>query len=66
MKKTCDKCKYAETAGDAMGKFVCKRYPPTVSLERNSVKGNHDIHTQYPIVLIDWWCGEFKRRWNFF
>jgi hypothetical protein len=58
-KDRCEKCKFGDVADHLTkeNKLVCHRYPPhaTVSADRS-------IHTQFPIVLGHWWCGEFKAK----
>lgn len=57
--KSCDTCLYHYPCRSGTGSAIirCRRYPPT------SVEQKYSTNTsEFPIVLPDWWCGEFKHN----
>lgn len=50
---TCGKCIFASPRH--AGTCECRRFPPSV--DASDVEG---IHTVFPVMLNNEWCGEFK------
>jgi hypothetical protein len=57
MKPSCAKCKFSF---EGEGVMACRRYPPAVY--EVAQQGGAAIRSQFPIVRVDFYCGEFRRR----
>lgn len=58
----CEKCKFK---GDQIepGKFECRESPPVANsfmMQQGPGRSGFIVHTAYPIVQVDNWCGKFK------
>ena len=70
MDKSCKSCAHQHKEGD---RHTCRRYPPTISVivMPRPAAVQKDLHTtmmvpseeariQFPVVRLEWWCGEFQ------
>lgn len=55
-RRKCEDCEfYVPTEEPLLGK--CARFPPAASMEQQAV-----TRAVRPVVPVDGWCGEWKRR----
>lgn len=59
----CQICKYYQIDGNDLSKGSCRLKPPSVFLMMGNGGQTAQI-TQFPIVMKDWWCGEFESKIN--
>lgn len=64
-KQHCPACRFFDGKPNSDGH--CRRNPPTVTI----IPVNNALqqvvpqpYTQFPPVRADWWCGEFKVKWD--
>lgn len=64
-KQACPSCRFFDGPPGADGH--CRRNPPQVTLlpmQNMAGKVVPQPYSQFAPVKADWWCGEFKVRWD--
>lgn len=53
----CINCKFFMPLQIDGDQGICRRYPPLVMQGKDEI-----IYSQFPIMLINGWCGEYKNE----
>lgn len=57
---TCEFCRYSLPVPDGSGRLICRRHPPTPVYNPQAAATDEYTPAKWPVVALNWWCGEFK------
>lgn len=62
-KECCRECRFYH-GSNRLPEGFCRRFPPSVMIQRNECEDCWEAKSEYPIVRNKDWCGEFRRKKN--